>query len=730
MANGPGARIVDRVGVLVLPDTSKFHPALKKYLARIAKQERLEIRTELDESGLARQAKTATETASRRAKVTASGDLADGFLSQMQRDVSAAMRKIEADVPLTADGERLRRDARAKVTELQSTMAQMALEVPLDPEASAAAKADLRKEIAELQALAKAQSIDVPLGVSTSGLSSLGSGGGGLSALTGPGGVAAIVALIGNAVIALGMTIAALPALLMSVVAPLGVIALGWEGIATAAKEASPGFTALKDAVSARFAQDLAPAFRDIGKALPKLIPSFTSLAGALSTAFSGVVDTLTSPEGIDKITGIIDNITRAVQILSPVLGPMVDLFLDFALTGTQAFADNAPMLLSALQTMTDIFQDLNDSGALAMAVTGFTQMVTLAVLLFGGMTALAIGVAAAYTWVMSLAHGFMDWLIPQIGVAGVAVAGFALSVAAHLATLPLLAAPAVALLAGIIGGGVTSAMRLGTTAASVGVAAITAAVGLLPGLISGVLSNFGPTLAGIVSGGFRSATTAATVGVTAVVAAASLLPGLVLGVLSSLGSQLRSLALGAMGDMQSGISGGIVGIVGAVTMLGAQIVGAFAGLGAQMFSKGAGMVSSLASGMLSKLPSVTSASGIVAGRIAGFFRGSPVKEGPLTSWNYGGDTSGAGRKMIADLARGMSAQSDAVAAAARGVAGRVAGAGDAALEAGAGGGGLAALSKQELIEALERGTYRGSAQLRTDELSQASSTSRGRARR
>ena len=53
MADGPGARIVDRVGVLVLPDSSKFQPALKKYLARVSKQERLEVRTELDDSGLA-----------------------------------------------------------------------------------------------------------------------------------------------------------------------------------------------------------------------------------------------------------------------------------------------------------------------------------------------------------------------------------------------------------------------------------------------------------------------------------------------------------------------------------------------------------------------------------------------------------------------------------------------------------------------------------------------------
>lgn len=693
MADGPGARIVDRVGVLVLPDTSKFKPALKKYLERISRRERVEIGVDLDSDGLNRDVKAATKRASGGAKVQASAGLEDGFLSQMQRDVNAALRSVEADVPLTADGERLRREARAKVAEIQSTMSRMALEVPLDPEAGAAAKADLKAEIAGLQALAKTQKIDVPLGVDANALSGLakgagglGGGAGGLGGLTGPGGAAAIVALIGNAVIALGLTLAALPALMMSIIAPLGVIALGWDGIALAAKEAKPGFDALRTAVSARFAEDLAPVFSQLGEALPKLIPSMTSLAGALSGAFSGVIDTLTSPEGLEKITAIIDNITRAVQVLSPVLGPMVDVFLDFAVTGTKAFADNAPMLLGALQTMIDLFTWLNDSGVLAAAVTGFTQMVTLAVLFLGGLVALSIGIAAAYTWVMALAHGFMGWLIPQTIAAVGAVAAFALGLATHLATLPLLALPAVMALGDVIGGGVTSAMGLGMSAASLGVSLLGAAVGLLPSVIAAALSNLGSTLSGIVSGGFSLASSAASVGVSLVVAIAGTLPGLVLGVLASLGSSLFSLALSALGSMAGGVSSGGLSVILTATSLAVSIVAAFANLGATLFSKGAGMIGSLASGMLSKLPSVTSAAGSIAGSIAGFFRGSPVKEGPLKSWNHGQDTSGAGRKMIADMAAGMASQRRAVASAASGVAGAVSSSSDVTLGAAGGG--------------------------------------------
>ena len=54
MANGPGARTVDRVGVLVLPDTSKFQPALRKYLSRASRSARLEVGLDVDDTGLTR----------------------------------------------------------------------------------------------------------------------------------------------------------------------------------------------------------------------------------------------------------------------------------------------------------------------------------------------------------------------------------------------------------------------------------------------------------------------------------------------------------------------------------------------------------------------------------------------------------------------------------------------------------------------------------------------------
>ena len=688
MADGPGARIVDRVGVLVLPDSSKFQPALKKYLARVSKQERLEVRTELDDSGLARQAKTATEAASKTARVTASGDLSDGFLSQMQRDVAAAMRQIEADVPLTADGERLRREVRTKVAEIQSTISTMAIDVPLDPEAAASSKADLRKEVAELQALAKAQKIDVPLGVDSSAIGGLAKGAGGLGSMGGNigggGGIAAIAAALALAVplaVLLGSTLAALPALLTSIAVPLGVIALGWDGIAEAAKEAQPGFMALKNAVSMQFAKDLAPVFRELGEALPKLIPSFTALSSALSGAFGEVISSLTSDEGISKISGIIDNITKAVETLSPVLGPMVDTFLDFVLVGTKAFVDNSPQLLSALQGLTAAVQFLVDSGALAGAVSAFTTLVTWSVYLWTAFLTLTVAIAAVWDWLNRLQTGILSTLVSAFSSGVATVRSFVTSVWSIIATLP--------------------------------------------GLISGALSGLGSLVSGIISGAMSLARSAAGGGVSTIVAAIGALPGLALGVLAGLGSMLSTLASNAMSSMSSAMSGGVGRVVGAVAGLGGSIIMAIAGIPGMLYNAGANMISSLANGMTSRLSSVASAAAAAAAKVKGFFSGSPVKEGPLTSWNHANGTSGAGRRLINDLARGMRSQQGAVASAASRVAGAAAGAGRGDLEMA----GLSGLSKQELLDTLYSATYRGTAQRGRDELGAASTTPTGRRR-
>lgn len=577
--------IVDRMEVAVLPDASKLQPALKKYLQSI------------------------------RPTVTAKAEVADGFLSQMQRDVSAAMRQLEADVPLTADGERLRRDARERAARIRSQLARLALDTPLDLDAAALARADVAAEVDELETVANGGNIAVGLNVEGPGLRTwlvaaaikmttlpVNTGASALASLIeraarpglGGGGIVRVAA-----VVAVASVVTALPALLSSFVLPVGVVALGWDGITEAAAHAAPGLASLRQAVSARFLQDLAPTFTQLGESLPQLIPSFTALAGALSGAFAGLAQTLTSPEGLAKVNGIIDSITAAVETLAPAMASALSTFLDFALVGTKAFADNSPQLLPALQLVVGAMSQFIDSPLGGALLLIFTTAVTAGVALAGAATTALIGLPGTWQWVMQFAHSM-----------AVRVGTLVQPLVAKLASLPGLIAVALASLGTLLSLLVTNATTTMTSSARSGVQLVGVAFGLLPGLIVGALAGLGALLSGLVRTALLVMTSSARAGVQTIVALAASLPALVITRVSTLPSTLNTLATTATASIASGISSGMLLLTGAMAT--------------------------------------------IATRIAAHFPGSPVKVGPLTAWNHAGGTEGAGRRLIQDLARGL----------------------------------------------------------------------------
>lgn len=594
--------ITDRTNVAVLPDVSKFQPALARYLQR------------LDTT------------------VTAEIEIDDGFLSKMERDVAAAVRRVDAQVPLTADGERTRRVVRERAARVRSRLAALALDTPLDLDAAALARADVAAEVAELEGITEGSSIAVGINVEGEGESvrpglspgivagavqfagrAVSVGASMLAQLAqlvsaagraGPVGLAVAGALVTAALVAAVTIVAVLPALLSTFVLPVGVVALGWDGIAKAAKEAQPGFMALKNSVSAELAQSLAPAFRDLGDALPKLIPSFTALAGALSGAFSEVIGSLTSDKGIEKISGVIDNITLAVGILAPAMAPAVSTFLDLALSGMQVFVDGAPSLLTALEFMGGVMAQFIDSPLGGALLQLFTTAVTAGALLLGAAASGLVVLAAIRTWGDALSH----------------------TVALHVGAVILDPRP------------------------------LMAKVASLPGLILGALAGLGALLSQLVTSALTSATTAAGSGVSSVVAVIGSLPALALAALSTLAGLLSGAVTGAMSLAKSAAGTGVSTIVSTVGALPGLVIAGIRALPSALSSVVTTATASLASGVGSGLALLTGVMASIVARIAAHFPGSPVKVGPLTAWNYAGGTEAAGRRLINDLARGMDA--------------------------------------------------------------------------
>lgn len=80
------------------------------------------------------------------------------------------------------------------------------------------------------------------------------------------------------------------------------------------------------------------------------------------------------------------------------------------------------------------------------------------------------------------------------------------------------------------------------------------------------------------------------------------------------------------------------------------KITGALGDLGSLLVNAGAELIDGLISGIRSKIDDLGDVMGSVGGKIKGFLPGSPVKEGPLRSWNNGG----AGKRLMKMLVLGI----------------------------------------------------------------------------
>lgn len=178
-----------------------------------------------------------------------------------------------------------------------------------------------------------------------------------------------------------------------------------------------------------------------------------------------------------------------------------------------------------------------------------------------------------------------------------------------------------------------------------------------------------------------------ATIGIRLVVFLAKALISKIPLIVSSLGRLLGSVG-GVLGRLPGialnwglkvvpklalAILRGVVRARSAATKIVNTVKDKIAEIPGKMLSIGKNIISKLVDGILASIGKIKGAMGKVGDKIKGFFPGSPVKEGPLTAWNYGGDASGGGRNLIRSIADGLS-DVDPITNAMSGVANAVAG--------------------------------------------------------
>lgn len=117
-------------------------------------------------------------------------------------------------------------------------------------------------------------------------------------------------------------------------------------------------------------------------------------------------------------------------------------------------------------------------------------------------------------------------------------------------------------------------------------------------------------------------------------------------------GIAMREAARASWEAIKAAFRAGVSAAVEVVKSLGARISAQVRGFGSLLYNAGRTLIQGLVNGILSKIGDVAAAIGKVAGKVKNFLPGSPVKEGPLKSWNNGG----AGKRLVGLLVQGLKA--------------------------------------------------------------------------
>lgn len=275
----------------------------------------------------------------------------DKFRDDLMSDLRRIEREVKAQIEIGVDldSNRLRERVGAVRDAAQASLRDLQLGVDVD-------SARLRKSLAGLQTSAAGAS---------QGLSGVGSAG-----LM----VSAVLAAAAPAVGLISGLLAGLPSLALGFAAGAGAIALGMEGIKTAAQSLKPEFDALKASVSATFQQQLTPAFDQLRAIFPALTTGMNQVAVGLSDMFKGVTGALTSGEGLSQLQNIMANVGSAMSAMQPVVASFTSSFLTLGNAGSNSFG----LLVGSLQKFATSFGEMinrvTSNGAFDGAMQGLSQ--------------------------------------------------------------------------------------------------------------------------------------------------------------------------------------------------------------------------------------------------------------------------------------------------------------------------------------------------------------------
>ncbi|MCF3938379.1 phage tail protein [Gordonia tangerina] len=317
MAEG---KVVGRVSVRVMPDTSKFRRDAERSLKRAAKGLKVKVPVKLTKKSVAK--------------------------------VEQQLRSLGDDA------------------------GPVRIKTQIDP---ARTRAQLRAVTAELQTLARAQKVEIPVEVDSrqaqqalSGLSRMSQQ---MSRMRGFGGrvggavaIGALIAVLAPLVGLVTTALLTLPGLVAAVATPVAALALGMDGLKRAASTLEAPLADLKRVMSDKVESQFTPVFKQLGRIFPTLEKSLPKVSQGLADVAKSFADTVTSQKGMRQIRNTISNIGEAISDSAPGVRDFTSGFITLAEKLSEKLPSISKWFNGAGKSFTDWIDKMSENGTLDTA--------------------------------------------------------------------------------------------------------------------------------------------------------------------------------------------------------------------------------------------------------------------------------------------------------------------------------------------------------------------------
>ena len=308
--------------------------------------------------------------------------------------IAASIRPIEVDAEDNS--------ARAKIERIRQEIATLSGRIGLDIDATAA-QARIKELQSQLTLLARNRRIDIDVRADTTAAVAQ------LAALRAAAAAAGSTAnghfsrmqLILAAIVALFPLIAAailaLPGLIAAVVGPVGAVALGFEGIKTAAQPLVPLFKDLQATIGATFQQGLNPTINALATLMQELGGKIRETASATINVANGISLVSSSGAGLNGIKSNFDLINRAIVAAGPSLELLTTNLITLVGIGASGLVAFAGQMTQVGLAWQEVLNKLQATGTGQAAVEGLFSVLSSLLGLLAPLTELGAEMAAGF---------------------------------------------------------------------------------------------------------------------------------------------------------------------------------------------------------------------------------------------------------------------------------------------------------------------------------------------